>query len=84
MCQFEHYDIANEMWMSLKVKFGGTLTTKLRRLAIKFDSYKKLNKNTMSQYLRKLSNIICELNSAGHTVTDEQLVQVVVCPLPHS
>ncbi|CAN6482755.1 unnamed protein product [Victoria cruziana] len=84
MYQFEQYDTANEMWIALEDKFGGTLATKLRRLAIKFDSYRKFNKHTMSQHLREMSNMIRKLNSAGHMMTDEQQVQTVISSLPHS
>ena len=41
MCEFEQYDIAYAMWMTLKDKFSGISATKLRKLTIKFDTYKK-------------------------------------------
>lgn len=41
MCEFEVYETSQEMWLILKQKFGGTLTTKLWKLKIKLDSYKK-------------------------------------------
>lgn len=52
MYKFEYYDMANEMWMTSKDKFGGTSATKFRSLAIKFDSCRKLNKHCISQHLR--------------------------------
>ena len=74
MCAFEEYDTTQKMWLALKEKFGATSATKLRRLTIKFDFYKKLSSNTMRQHLRKMSNMIRELKAAGHTLTDEQQV----------
>ena len=34
MCENEGFDTAQDMWIALKDKFGGTSTTKLRRLVI--------------------------------------------------
>ena len=74
MREFKNYDIAKEMWEALKLKFGGTFVTKLRKLTIKFDTYKKRPNHNMRQHLKEISNIISELNEAGHTLTDEQHV----------
>ncbi|KAK1561050.1 hypothetical protein Q3G72_033902 [Acer saccharum] len=52
MCGFEEHETAQAMWVALKDKFGGTSTTKLRRLTIKFDTYKKRQNHTMRQHLR--------------------------------
>jgi len=70
MCEFESYDTAQAMWVVLKDKFGGTSITKLRRLTIKFDTFRKRQNVTMRQH-REMSNMICELKSAGHSLTDE-------------
>ena len=48
MCKFEQYDTAHAMWMALKDKFGGTSATKLRKLTIKFDTFKKRPNHTMA------------------------------------
>ena len=74
MCEDEKYETTQEMWLTLKDKFGGTSTTKLRRLTIKFDSYWKQPNHTIRQHLREMSNMVCELKSAGHVLTDEQQV----------
>ena len=84
MCEFEQYDTAHAMWMALKDKFGGTSATKLRKLTIKFNTYKKRPNHTMAQHLREMSNMVRELKSAGHTLTDEQQVQAVIRSLPNS
>ena len=84
MCEFDKYEIAQEMWLALKDMFGGTSTTKLRRLTIKFDSYWKHQNHTRRQHLREMSNIVRELKSVGHMLTDEQLVQAVIRSLPNS
>ena len=74
MCEYEKYETAQEMWLALKDKFGGTSTTKLRRLTIKFDSYRKRSNHTMRDHLREMSNMVRELRSAGHIMTNEQHV----------
>ena len=84
MCEFEEYTTAQEMWIALKEKFGGTSATKLRRLTIKFDTYKKRQNHNMRQHLREMSNMIRELKSAGHALTDEQQVQAVIRSLPNN
>ena len=82
MCEYEKYETAQEMWLAQKDKFGGTSTTKLRRLMIKFDSYRKRPNHTMRQHLREMSNMVRELKYAGHILTDEQQVHVVTRSLP--
>ena len=47
MCMYEDYETAQDMWIALKDKYGGTSTTKLRRLTIKFDTYRKRQNHTM-------------------------------------
>ncbi|KAK0583239.1 hypothetical protein LWI29_034969 [Acer saccharum] len=84
MCEYEGFDTAQDMWIALKDKFGGTSTTKLRRLTIKFDTYRKRQNHDMRQHLREMSNMIRELKSAGHTLTDEQQIQAVIRSLPNS
>ena len=34
MCEYEEYQTAHQIWNALKEKYGGTSTTKLRRLTI--------------------------------------------------
>ena len=68
----------------LKIKFGGTITTRLRQLTLKFDTYKKQSNHTMRQDLIVMSNMISELKGTGHELTDEQQVQVVIHSLPHA
>ena len=45
--EFEEYAIAHALWDTLKLKFGGTSATRLRRLNIKFDSHKMRPNHTM-------------------------------------
>ena len=47
MCEKEGFGTAQDMWIALKDKFGGTSTTKLRRLTIKFDTYRKRQNHDM-------------------------------------
>ena len=70
--------------MALKDTFGGTLATKLRKLTIKFDTYKKRPNHIMVQHLKEMSNMNRELKSAGHTLIDEQHIQAMIRSLPNS
>ena len=72
MREFESYKMAQAMWITLKDEFGGTSSTKLRRLTIKFDTYKLRPNIPIRQHLREMSNMIRELKSTGHNLSDEQ------------
>ncbi|KAI4297474.1 hypothetical protein L6164_037363 [Bauhinia variegata] len=78
MCKYEKYPTAWSIWIALKEKFGRTLASKLRRLTIKFDSYKLCPNTPMKQHLREMSNMICELKAASHVLSNEQQVQDVI------
>ena len=66
------------------VHIGGTSTTRLRQLTLKFDGYKKRHNDTMRHHLTIMSNMISELRVEGHDVIDEQQVQSVICSLPRN
>ena len=72
------------MWVALRENFGGTTVSKLRQLTMKFDTYKKVPNKSMKQHLRDMSNMIMELKSTRHALTDEQQVQAVIRSLPNS
>ena len=72
MHEYRKYHIAIELWVALKQRFNDI--AKFRKLTIRFDTYKKRPKNNMSQHLREMSNMISELNEAGHELTNEQQV----------
>ena len=74
MCEYEKYETAQEMWLALKDKFSGSSTTKLKRLTIKFNFYRKHSNHTMRQHMREMSNMVRELKSTGHVLTNEQQV----------
>ena len=82
--QFKRYENVMELWNALREIFGGVSLTKLRSLTIKFDTYKKRPDHTMKKHLREMSNMINELNDAGHVLTKEQKIQVVIHSLPNS
>lgn len=82
--EFEQYKTAQEIWNALTVKYGGTSTTRLRALTLKFDAYKMRSNHTMKQHLREMSTLIRELKSCGNTLTDEQQVQAGIRSLPDS
>ena len=67
--EFEECQTSQEMWKLLEMKYGGTSTTRLRGLTIRFDSYFK---DTMKQHLPVMSIMICELKVAGNNLIDEQ------------
>ncbi|TXG72586.1 hypothetical protein EZV62_001165 [Acer yangbiense] len=84
MCDYDGFGITQDMWITLKDKFGGTSTTKLMRLTIKFDIYKKRQNHDMRQHLGEMSNMIHELKFAGHSLTDEQQIQAMIRSLPNN
>ena len=63
MCEFEEFETTYSFWIALKDKFGGTSATKLRRLTIKFDTYKKRSNTTMRQHLREMGNLILKFKT---------------------
>ncbi|KAK2970304.1 hypothetical protein RJ640_027163 [Escallonia rubra] len=81
--QFDELPTCKSLWDQLKFSFGGTSTTWLRSLVIKFE-YTKDPKHTMSEHLRMMSNMINKLRDAGHALTDEQQVRAVIRSLPAS
>ncbi|KAK2965120.1 hypothetical protein RJ640_005283 [Escallonia rubra] len=74
----------DELPTCLKFSFGGTSTMRLRSLVIKFEEYTKDPKNTMSEHLTMMSNMIGKLRDARHALTDEQQVRAVIRSLPAS
>ena len=72
------------VWNAVKIQFGGTSTTRLRQLTLKFDAYKKQLNHTMRQHLTVMSNMISEPKGAGHELTDERQVQAVIRSLPNA
>ena len=84
MLRFESNRIAMVVWDAIKVQFGGTSTTRLRQLTLKFDVYKKQLNHTMRQHLTVMSNMISELRSVGHQLTNEQQVKAVIHSLPNA
>jgi gag-polypeptide of LTR copia-type len=84
MREFRQYEVAKEMWLALKQKFGRTSVTKLRQFTIKFSTYKKCPNHSMRQHLKEMSNMISELKDADHILTNEQQVQAVIRSLPYT
>ncbi|KAK2974915.1 hypothetical protein RJ640_013771 [Escallonia rubra] len=82
--QFDELPTCKALWDQLKFSFGGTSTTRLRSLVIKFEEYTKDPKHTMSEHIRMMSNMIGKLRDAGHALTDEQQVRVVIRSIPAS
>ncbi|KAK2978454.1 hypothetical protein RJ640_023712 [Escallonia rubra] len=82
--QYDELPTCKALWEQLKFSFGGTSTTRLRSLVIKFEEYTKDPKHTMSEHLRVMSNMIGKLRDVGHALTDEQQVRAVIRSLPAS
>ncbi|KAK2991044.1 hypothetical protein RJ640_019365 [Escallonia rubra] len=76
--QFDELPTCKALWDQLKFSFGGTSTTRLRSLVIKFEEYTKDPKHTMSEHLKVMSNMISKLRNVGHALTDEQQVRAVI------
>ncbi|KAK2987598.1 hypothetical protein RJ640_004113 [Escallonia rubra] len=76
--QYDELPTCKALWEQLKFSFGGTSTTRLRSLVIKFEEYTKDPKHTMSEHLRVMSNMIGKLKDAGHALTEEQQVRAVI------
>ena len=84
MLHFENNHSTMVVWDVVKIQFGGTSTTGLRQLTLKFDDYKKQLNHTMREHLTVMSNMISELKGADHELTDEQQVQAIIRSLPHA
>ena len=84
MLRFERHYSAQAVWDAVKVQYGGTSTTRLRQLTLKFDGYKKRQNHTIRQHLTIMFIMISELRATGHKMTDEQQVQAVIHSLPSS
>ena len=84
MLRFESNRTTMAVWDAIKVQFGGTSTTRLHQLTLKFDVYKKQLNHTMRQHLTVMSNMISELRSVGHQLTNEQQVKAVIHSLPNA
>ena len=82
MLCFERHRSAQSVWDVVKIQYGGTSTTRLRQLTLKFNGYKKCQNQTMRQHLTVMSNMISELRGVGREMTDEQQVQAVIHSLP--
>uniref|UniRef100_A0A2N9GLJ0 Integrase catalytic domain-containing protein n=1 Tax=Fagus sylvatica TaxID=28930 RepID=A0A2N9GLJ0_FAGSY len=62
--EYETFQNAKDMWDQLKFDFGGTSTTRLRSLVLKFEVYRKDPKHTMTEHLRMMSGMIPERQEA--------------------
>ena len=68
----EIYQTAKEIWNQLKVKFGGTITTRLRALILKFNQYTMNPKHSMVKHFKVMSSMTRELQVASNNLTTEQ------------
>jgi len=56
---------------------------RLRSIVIRFDDYKKDLYVYMREHLRRMSNMISELDEMDYELTDKQEVNVVIHSLPN-
>ncbi|KAH0755134.1 hypothetical protein KY290_025404 [Solanum tuberosum] len=80
----EKFPTAYAMRAYLRGMYGGAFVTRLRQLTIKFDTYKKYHDQNIKQHLRVMANMIAQLKSVGHVLSDEQQVQAVIRSLPNN
>ena len=71
MHEYRRYYITMELWVAVKEMFNGTSLAKLRKLTIRFYTYKKQPKHNMRQHFKKMSNMISELKETSHRLTNE-------------
>jgi hypothetical protein len=45
--EFESYGTAQDTWIALKAKFGGTMVTRLRAPTLKFDTFRMQRGDSM-------------------------------------
>ena len=76
--EHEVFQNAKDMWDQLKFDFGGTSGTRLRNLVLKFEVYRKYPKHTMTEHLRLMFGMICDIKAARNVLTDEQQVQAIL------
>jgi sarcosine oxidase delta subunit len=76
--KYETFQNAKDIWDQLKFDFGGTSTTRLRSLVLKFEMYRKDPKHTMTEHFRMMFGMIRDLKVARNVLTDKQQVQAVI------
>jgi len=80
----EEFPIAHAMSAHLRGTYGSTSVIRLRQLTIKFDTYKKRHDQNVKQHLRVMSNMIAQLKSVVHVLSDEKQVQAVIQSLSYN
>ena len=80
--EFEDYPNAQEMWNQFKIAYGGTSSTRLRALTLKFEQYVMDSKHSIAEHLRTMSALIHDLKATGNNLFDEQQVIAVIRSLP--
>ena len=69
--EYQQYQTAKEVWDQLIFAFGGTSTTRLRSLVLKFEVYRQDPTHIMTERVRVMSGMIRELHTTGHVLIDE-------------
>ncbi|KAJ4745000.1 Retrovirus-related pol polyprotein from transposon tnt 1-94 [Rhynchospora pubera] len=84
LLRFERHRTTKDLWVAVKLQYGGTSTTRIRQLTLRFDGYKKRPEHSMREHILAMSNMISELQQAGHVLSNEQQLQAVIRSLPRS
>ena len=71
LCQFEHHETTRDLCNATKERYGNTLLSKQMILTIKFDIHKIRPNHNMIEHIRAMSNMIRELQSMGHNLTNK-------------
>lgn len=62
----EHYSTTKEMWDQLRLKYGGTITTRFRALSLRFNQYIMVPKHTMVEHLTVISTMVRKMKEIGY------------------
>lgn len=80
----EHYSTTKEMWDQLRLKYGGTITTRFRALTLRFNQYIMVPKHTMVEHLTVISTMVRKMKEIGYDLIYEQHVLIVIRLFPES
>ena len=66
------------LWETLKNKYGSSSMVQLKRLTLQFENFKMNPQYMMRQHILEMSNMILQLQTAGHILLDEQQVVAMI------
>ena len=75
--EFELCPMTKDMWEQLKICFGQTSETRLRTLQLKWMQYQMHSSRTLTERLRIMIGIICDLKAGKEISKGEQVLNVI-------